>query len=73
MNIAGNTDTTIGSLENCARVNNNDVIDANEATNVDLNADTVPDPDILVFDTTAQGCRRSTTGETPTLLTILGE
>ena len=44
MNITGNTSSAIGTIQACARVNDNNVIDADEATNIDLNADTDSGP-----------------------------
>ena len=50
-----NTATNIGSIENCARINENDVLDADE----DILEDTV------TFDVTAQGIRPYNDGGTP--------
>ena len=63
--VGGNTNTFVGTIDNCARINANGIIDADEATNVDLNGDTTPDPDILLVDITAQGVPAYNDGGTP--------
>jgi hypothetical protein len=65
--IAGNGNASVGPIDPCARINENNTIDANEATNVDLNGDTTPDPDILLVDITGQGIPAYNDNGTPAL------
>jgi hypothetical protein len=63
--VAGNANATVGTVDQCAQINEDDTINADEATNVDLDGDTTPDPDILLVDVFVRGVPAYSDNGTP--------